>query len=193
VTLSRPEPLPGDEARGVADEAAWRALYEEHFERIYGLVCRFGVPSWEAEDIAQTVFFRAHQKLTSAPAEKIEQMGAWLRGIAVRVVAERRRWARVRRAKSWLLSHTAEISAERTPTPEERAAQTETRREVAGVLARMSPKLAGVLVLLEIEQLSVEEAARALGVPENTVRSRRARAQARFEKLWTKRHPAREP
>jgi RNA polymerase sigma-70 factor (ECF subfamily) len=169
------------EHASVRDEA-WRVLYDEHFDAIYRLVCRFGVPLAEVEDLTQMVFERAHRRM--ADVDEVRHVGVWLRGIAVRVVAEHRRWQRVRRLRQWLLESTTEAALRREPTPEQMTAAAHTQRRVGAVLDQMSRKLREVLVLVEIDECSPEEAAAVLGIPTNTVRSRRRLAREQFRKLW---------
>jgi DNA-directed RNA polymerase specialized sigma24 family protein len=90
-------------------DAAWRALYDEHFAPVYRLVCRFGVPFADVEDVTQRVFVVAYRRVQEI--DDVRNVGAWLRAIVVRVIAEHRRWLRVRRVKQWLLCATASCCA----------------------------------------------------------------------------------
>lgn len=162
-------------------DAAWRALYDEQFAQVYRLVCRFGVPFADVEDVAQRVFVVAYRRVQEI--DDVRNVAAWLRAIVVRVVAEHRRWLRVRRVKQWVLRASAEVERAPQPTPERDAAAQEAQRTVAAVLAQMSPKLRDVLVLLELEQLDLREAAETLGIPANTVRSRRRLAREQFQRI----------
>jgi RNA polymerase sigma-70 factor (ECF subfamily) len=179
----------------VADSSArqqiWRSLYDDSFDAIYRLVFSLGVPAGEIEDVVQRVFFVAYRRLQELQ-DQVHHPRAWLRGIAVRVVCEHRRWRRVRQVKSWLLRATVDASAEeRSTTPEDLAHVAEARRLVHDVLDRMSPKLRDVLVLLEIEECPVQEVAAILEIPKNTVRSRKRLAREEFERLW-RRHVGQE-
>jgi len=161
--------------------AAWRALYHDQFDHVYRLACRFGVPAADVEDVTQRVFVVAHRRI--AEIEEIHNVGAWLRAIVVRVVAEHRRWARVRRVKHWVLRTSADVESPRPTTPERDLVALQAQRVVAQVLAKMSPKLRDVLVLLELEELSLQEAAETLGIPSNTVRSRKRLAREQFQRI----------
>ena len=165
---------------------AWRILYDEQFEVIYRLVRRSGVLPAEAEDVAQRVFVRAHERLLEV--EDVQSVRAWLRGIAVRVVSEHHRWRRIRRLKEWLLRASAEAVAP-PPSPEQEAEAARVQAEIGAVLARMSAKLRAVLVLSDLEELGPTEVAEILAIPVNTVRSRRRLAREEFRRLWTGRRP----
>jgi RNA polymerase sigma factor (sigma-70 family) len=69
--------------------------------------------------------------------------------------------------------------------PESNTESEQARARVAEVLGRMSAKLRDVLVLVNLEGLGLHEAAEALGVSVNTVRSRRRLAQEDFRRRWT--------
>jgi RNA polymerase sigma-70 factor, ECF subfamily len=184
VTLARQREVADLRSLDLSDrEGAWRELYAQHFDSIYRLVCRFGVPMTDVEDITQSVFVRAHKRVQEVA--DVRDVGAWLRGIAVRAVAEHLRWRRVRRVKQWLVRESIEQQASRTPEADAQRAQAE--QLVGEVLAEMSTKLRNVLVLLEIEECSLAEAACILGIPQNTVRSRRRLAREQFQRLWTAR------
>ena len=161
---------------------AWRQLYDEQFTRMYRLVCRFGVAAADAEDVVQQVFVIAHRRIREV--DQVHSIPGWLRGITVRVVSDYHRWWRVRRVKQWILDTAAGTAAPATPAPDRAAEQAQTQERVGAVLQRMTPKLRAVLVLCDIEECSVIEAAEALAVPVNTVRSRRRLARESFQGLW---------
>jgi len=164
---------------------AWTALYEGSFEAVYRLVVNLGVSPDDVEDVVQKVFQVTVRRVDEIQHE--DQTQAWLRGIAVREVMHYRRWHAVRRAKRWLLERSVSESARQPATPEEQALANETRRQVRAVLARLRPKLRDVLVLLHETGGSVREVARLLGIPVNTVRSRKRLAREQFIRLWSRR------
>lgn len=166
-------------------ERAFALVYEEHFDSVYRLAFRFGVPAAEVEDVAQKVFVVAHRRITGG--EQVENVGGWLRGITVRVVSQHRRWRRVRRLKAWLVKSTAEAQAPVPRTPERAAHAHRTQRAVGEVLEHMSPKLREVLVLSDVEEHTQGEVAELLGISVNTVRSRRRLAREQFQRLWNER------
>ena len=116
--------------------------------------------------------------------EDIQYPKAWLRGIAVRVVSDHRKWRNVRKVKQWLLESTSNAQRSAPLTPEESTSSAQIQTKVTSVLGKLSPKLRDVLVLCDIEGCSVSEAAQSLEVPVNTVRSRRRLARESFQSLW---------
>jgi RNA polymerase sigma-70 factor, ECF subfamily len=168
---------------GLDENRQWRALYHEHFDGIYRFVCYLGVPLSEAEDLTQGVFMRVRARIGDVAG--VQSMKGWLRGIALRVVAEHRRWQRVRRVKQWLVQVALEPSASE-PAPEESAVASEEQRAVHEVLSHMSPKLREVLVLCDLEESVPEDVAAVLAIPVGTVRSRRRLAKEQFQRLWAR-------
>jgi len=167
--------------RAAERDRAWRQLYAARADGIYRLVCCLGVAPGDVEDVVQRVFTIAHRRLHDA---ELDNIGPWLRGIAVKVSSDQRRFWRLRRLKHWLLRSTTEAATAHVPTPEQRLEQAETGQRAQDVLDRLSPKLREVLVLADLEQCKPAEVARLLGIPVNTVRSRRRLARERFIQLW---------
>jgi RNA polymerase sigma-70 factor (ECF subfamily) len=178
------ESQPTDELGPLSGPAdvVWAALYDRHFDQVYRLVRRLGVAAADVEDVTQRVFLRVHELLGQTP-EILHPM-AWLRAVSVRVVAEHHRFWRLRRVKAWLVEATTRAASDDVVTPEQRLGVRQDQERVADVLARMSPKLRAVLVLAELEGLGPSEVATVLGIPLNTVRSRRALARSDFERRW---------
>jgi RNA polymerase sigma-70 factor (ECF subfamily) len=56
--------------------------------------------------------------------------------------------------------------------------------DVAATLASLTPEQRAILVLRDVEGMSESEAARFLGVPEGTVKSRLHRARSSFARRW---------
>ncbi|MCB9557887.1 MAG: RNA polymerase sigma factor [Deltaproteobacteria bacterium] len=160
---------------------AWGALYQAHFDAIYRLVISLGVDDADVEEIVQRVFVIADRRLMRAT---IDSPRAWLRGIAVRVVCQYRRWHRLRRAKRWVVKQTTQPDP--LATPEDLVADSQRVIEVRRVLGTLSTKLRDVLVLVDIEGCSLSDAAQLLGVPVNTVRSRRRLAREAFVRAWSR-------
>ena len=169
-------------------ERAWHALYEQHYDRLYRHICRHGVEPGEVEDIAQRAFVVAFRRI--GEVDDLRDAVAWLYGIAIRVIAQHRRWRRVREAKRWLLRDARLAEVAPVVTPERAAISAQQLDRVRAVLAQMSNKLREVLVLCDVEDFAPREAAAILSIPVNTVRSRRRLAREQFARLWGEREEA---
>jgi RNA polymerase sigma-70 factor (ECF subfamily) len=173
-----------EESQAVVTPAklTFHALYHAEFDHVVRLVLRFGIGAHDAEDLTQRVFLVAYRKQEELP--HLERPQAWLRAIVIRVVREHFRWLKVRRAASWIVLNSWAGQVEEDVTPERDVLAQESLDRARSVLERMSEKLRETLVLLDIEGLSPKEAAELLGVPHNTLRSRRALAREEFKRLW---------
>lgn len=185
-TTSSRAPGAGPAAIAGPRDEVWAALYARHVDDVYRLVRRAGVTTADAEDVTQRVFLRVHELLAQTP-EVVHPL-AWLRAVTVRVVSEHHRFWRLRRLKQWVVETTASAATAHPPTPEDRATAAREQARVGEVLARMSAKLREVLVLADLEELPPSEVATILGIPTNTVRSRRTLAREQFAQLWSKRY-----
>jgi len=66
------------------------------------------------------------------------------------------------------------------PSPEQRYAQTEMREILSGVIDQLQPDFRVTFVLRDVEGLSTEETAEALGISEAAVKSRLLRARLKL-------------
>lgn len=157
------------------DLAAWRAFHDQYLSLVCRVAARLGVPDSELADVCQEVFIRAFRGLESFRGEA--QLTTWLYTIVVREAARARRARLVRGALLALLRRQPPQVA---PDP---LARGQAAREVQRVLGGMKPKHREVLVLFDLEELSLEEVAATLRCPLETVRSRLRLARAEFSKI----------
>jgi RNA polymerase sigma-70 factor (ECF subfamily) len=98
---------------------------------------------------------------------------AWMWGIAIRrligVLRTRQRWARVHRPAG---------QPEIVVAAEEQVLYGVEHGDLAGALLRLSPELRAVVQATVLDGLSTREAARLLGIPQGTVKTRMMRARA---------------
>jgi RNA polymerase sigma-70 factor (ECF subfamily) len=160
------------------DEGAWRRLIGERAAQVYRWAVLLGLGPADAEDAAQEVFAVAARRIRRCRAE--QAFSSWLFQITRRVCANHRRQAWWRR---WLRPGADEAAVPAfEPVVSPGGAD---ELAVRGCLARMSSRLAEVLVLVEVEGFTRDEAAATLGVPPGTVASRLRLARQAFERLWT--------
>jgi RNA polymerase sigma-70 factor, ECF subfamily len=179
-------PAPAAPARPSFDE-----IYEAHFDLVWRTARRLGVPESAAPDVVQDTFLVLHRRF--ADYDGTTPMRAWLLGIALRVVADHRR--RFRRKEAPCVPHAADSQgdvamAASGPRPNEEAEQAETVRLLEQLLAELDKDKREVLVLAQLEEMSVPEIAHALGVNVNTVYARLRAAKRDFDAAYA-RHRAR--
>jgi len=159
------------------------SVYREQARFVWRSLARLGVTPEHLPDAMQDVFIVVHRKLGSF--EGRSSVRTWLFGIAMRVASD---WARrARRHPSEQLLDTLQDSRENAPF--EGAARSEAVTLLHRMLDELSPEQRAVFVLVELEQMSVAEAASAVSANIHTVTSRLKVARQRFE-IALRRHRA---
>ncbi len=144
-------------ARG--DEEAFRLLFRRHTPRLYAMVLRLsGGRTDEAEDIVQVTWLRAARHL--GRFEWRSSLATWLTGIAINCAREARR----RPSREWAPVETLE----RLPAPLISAGD---RLDLERAIATLPDGYREVLVLHDVEGMTHEEIASALGIAAGTSKS----------------------
>jgi len=162
------------------DVEAFGLLVEEHQDYVFNVVYHLVGNDRDAEDIAQEVFLRAYSHL--AGFEGRARFSTWLYGIALNCV--RSMWRRRRSRSSSSLDGGADEEAGRIDPaadgdgPEETALRGERVALVRQAIAALDEEMKEVIVLRDVQGLTYDEIAEALGVALGTVKSRIHRARA---------------
>lgn len=159
-------------AARTGEVAAFEELVVQHQERAFNVALRLLGQREDAEDATQEAFVRAYRGLRGFGGQA--QFGTWLTRIVINVC----RTHGARRGR-WPVSTEAELpdpQAEESD-PAEAAAREGVKATVHQALGELPRKFREVLVLYELEGMSYEEVAGALGRPVGTVRSRLNRAR----------------
>jgi RNA polymerase sigma-70 factor, ECF subfamily len=141
----------------------------------------------EAEEAVQEAYMKAFAAM--ARFEGKSALSTWLTRIVINEALARRRSA-ARRAQHLEKSGISDLDAYRmklnahpdgAPSPEAEASRAQVARLLETAIARLPEIFRTVFVLREIEDLSVEETAEALGIPPATVKTRFLRARRRLQ------------
>lgn len=165
------------------DPDAFAELYDECARSVYNHAFRLTADWSVAEDVMSATFMEAWRRRTSIDADG-GSLRPWLLGIATNVARSHCRGSRRYRAAA--TAAAAAGVAEVADHAEETAGRVDDRRRIAATLtalAALRRPEREVLVLCLWEGLEYADAARALGVPVGTVRSRLSRARGRLRKL----------
>ena len=155
------------------DGRAFQELVTAYQHRVFGVALRMLGARAEAEEIAQETFLRAHRALGEVRGDA--RLGTWLYAIASRLCLDRlasgpRRYER-----------SDDLALAQAPAGGADAAGALERGELEAALREAVAALPEdrriVVVLRDLEGLSYEEIAEALGVPLDTVRTRLHRAR----------------
>jgi RNA polymerase sigma-70 factor (ECF subfamily) len=164
------------------DHDAMEALFRRYHRPLFQTALRVLGNAEDAEDALQDGLLSAFRNLKRF--EGRSQFSTWLTRIVINAALMRRRSAKARPAVS--LDETpredelpaSERFADDGPNPEQVFASTELREIITENLEELSPLLRTAFVLREVQGYSTGEAAKKLGVTENTLKAR----------LWRARH-----
>jgi RNA polymerase sigma factor (sigma-70 family) len=156
--------------RSRADPSAFGAIYDRHARSVYSYLARRVSPQ-TAEDLFSEVFLRALEARRRARPHSSGSALPWLYGIARNVLRQQPR-ARPR-------SELPEMSDQfEWSTVDARLDAGSLSPELSRVLNGLSDSEREVLLLVSWEQLTVAEAAEALGISAGSARMRLHRARA---------------
>jgi RNA polymerase sigma-70 factor, ECF subfamily len=194
-TLSTPNPhkLPSTVAREdehllvasakAGDATAFEELVNRYERKIFRLTMNITRNREDAEDAMQDAFMKAYSHLDSFQEDS--RFYTWL----VRIAANEG-LMRLRKRRPNQVSLDEPIESEDDfipqqiedwgPSPEQRYAQTEMRDILRSVIEELSPDFRVVFVLRDVEGLSTEETAEAVGISEAAVKSRLLRARLKL-------------
>lgn len=159
------------------DLRALEALMRRYNRTLYRTARAILRDDAEAEDAVQEAYLRAYRALDTFRGES--KFSTWLVRIAANEALMRRR----KRARTASVVPIGAVEPGEEPMseesgPEENAQRGETRRLLEKRIDALPDDFRAVFVLRAIEELSGEETAAALGIPEATVRTRFFRARA---------------
>jgi len=178
-------------ARDPGPLAEFRALYEEHFALAWRTLRRYGVPDSALDDAIQDAFSIAFAKLASF--EGRSSLRTWIFGICRRVARDHRPSGRAELVGDAILVRLPEAEGRGPVASVERY---EEAQVLDTLLAELRPERREIFVLVELEQLTIPEAAAALEENPNTLSTRlraarkdleQALARRRAQERW--RHP----
>ncbi len=156
----------------IKDEEAFEALISCHGPMVLGVCRRMLDDPRDVEDAFQATFLVLVRKAGSLRDRDL--LSNWLYGVAHRVATRARASAYRRRMRERPGGGEAAVASQ---PREDRA---ELRAVLDDELARLPNRLRSAVILCDLEGLPQEEAARRLGCPVGTVKSRLSRARDRL-------------
>ena len=174
------------------EAAAYEELLHAHQQRVFAVVWGILRRREDVEDVVQQVFIKVYVSIRQFDLRSA--FSTWLYKIAVNECYDYLRKKRVRR-----LVYEADLSEEQVrqleafdsglgaAPPADASQRAEMRQLVGRLLDELQEEDRHMLVLKEVEGLSVEEISEALGINVNTVKVRMFRARGRLVDIYRKR------
>jgi RNA polymerase sigma factor (sigma-70 family) len=151
------------------EEAAFAGLLRRHGPMVWAVSRRVLPAVHDAEDVFQAAFLLLARK--AASIRKRESVGSWLHGVALHLAIK----AKTRGASR--MAHEKRAADMRDTRPRSEAVRQEVQEALDRALHDLPERYRSALVLCYLEGKSHEEAARLLGCPLTTLRTRVARGR----------------
>jgi RNA polymerase sigma factor (sigma-70 family) len=164
--------------QGDESEIAFRALMARHGTLVLGVCRRVLNDTHDAEDAFQATFLILVRKAGSIRVE--DSLGRWLHGVSYRVAMRAK-------AKALRRRMIKGVAARAIAPPGEIAEVRDLRAVIDEEVYRLPERYRASVVLCDLGGLSYEDAARQLGCPIGTVKSRLARGRERLRCRLTRR------
>lgn len=164
------------------DAIAFETLMESHQHTIYALCLRMMGSRQDALDMAQEAMLRIYRSLGSFKAQA--NFSTWIYRITANVcIDELRKRKRTETVSIDVLAQSGFEPDGESPSPEASTLSKETREELARAIMMLPLDQRTAIVLRDVQGLSYEEVAGAMGINLNTVKSRISRGRHRLRQI----------
>ena len=153
------------------DQAAWDTIVRTHWRRVFNIAYKFVGRHDEAEDLTQDVFIKIFRSLNSF--DRRANFHTWLFSVSRNLCIDHYRALRRERE---VMNHDIDadsLSPASSTVSQFGALEQRDRVELLRTaLALLTPTLRTAVMMRDIQELTYQEIAADLGVPEGTVKSR---------------------
>jgi len=161
------------------DPAAFEEIVRRHKDRLWAVAMRTTGDPEEASDALQDALISAYRRASQFRGDSA--VTTWLHRIVVNASLDRLRRRSVR-STATLPDDNDDLPGAVVADPVDQMDRRDVQLVVTAALAELPADQRDAIVLVDVEGYSVEDAARALGVPEGTVKSRCFRGRAKLAK-----------
>jgi len=166
------------------DRSAYETIVDQFAPMVFRLISRFFRTREDVEDLAQDVFLKLFSRIDQVHPD--ENFPGWLARVTVNTCYDELR--KTRRRRMAMESYGPEVLGPASVAPQE--PDSFGRAKLA--IQRLDPKLRIPLLLKEVDEMSVEEIARTMGLTQTNVKVRLFRARKKLASMLneTERNPA---
>lgn len=159
------------------DRGAFGALVDRYQKPIYNVALRIVKNPEDAEDIAQTVFMKAYQKLDGF--DERHRFFSWIYRIAINESLN----FSTRRRSFEALEPSMQSDVD---SPEEETIKLDKEERVGDAILELEPEDRAIVILKHFQGFSYAEIGFILNIPEKTVKSRLYTARQRLKDVLTR-------
>lgn len=162
---------------------SFRELVNRYQNLVAGIAWRSGCRREDAEDVVSEVFFKVYRNLDQYRPD--HPFSTWLYRLTANHLIDRSRRLKKERLRTEMPAQVEDTSpgAQDGIETDERAAL------VRKALGEIDERYREVMYLVYVEGLKVDETAKALGVPEGTVKTRLMRGRDALKKVLLRQNP----
>ncbi|MCE9573451.1 MAG: sigma-70 family RNA polymerase sigma factor [Deltaproteobacteria bacterium] len=174
------------------DEKAFRELVAEHRDKVFNMTYRMLGNRAEAEDVAQEVFISVFKTIDTFREES--KFSTWLYRVTVNHCKNRIKYLSRRHDRDQdELDEASEADVAAavaapppSPRPDRQLEGAQTERMLQEAIAELDEEHRVLVVLRDVEDLSIEEIMEITGLPDGTIKSRLHRARMALRKKITR-------
>ena len=163
------------------DQSAWDVIVGLYWRKVFNIAYKFVGRHDEAEDLAQDIFLKLFKSLKTF--DRRANFSTWLISVSHNLCIDHYRSTR---REHDLVSHDVDTSTVAQPSTSESPQMALERRDrvslLRAALDKLAPSLRTAVILRDIQELTYQEIAQRLGVPEGTVKSRINRGRTELAK-----------
>jgi RNA polymerase sigma-70 factor (ECF subfamily) len=164
---------------------SFRAIYDRYFDFVWSSARRLGVKPAALDDVVQEIFMVIHGKIDTL--RRPESLRSWIYSIVRRTVSGYHRSQRTRGVSDIAFALHSESQQEPPLTPQELTEHSEDAKLLWELLGEVDAPKREVLMLVELDGMTVPEISEALELPLNTAYSRLRAARIAFEAALARR------
>jgi RNA polymerase sigma-70 factor (ECF subfamily) len=168
------------------DQAAWEAIVRQHWRKVFNVAYKFVGKYDEAEDLTQDIFLKIFKSLDTF--DRRANFQTWLVSVSRNLCIDHYRSVRKERETIDRGVDASELSpASKETSPIAALEQRDRVLLLRDALSELPVSLRDAVVMRDIQELSYQEIADRLRLPEGTVKSRINRGRTELAKQIKKR------
>jgi RNA polymerase sigma-70 factor (ECF subfamily) len=169
------------------DGAAFTRLVAAYLPRIHAFAFLFVADIHAAQDLTQEALLRVYHALPSFRHEA--QFSTWLFSVVRNLFRDQCKSRAARAQQSERPLHADALERESTgSSPEDHVIAAESHRQLLNALRELQPEFGETVLLVDVQGLSLDEAASLMGVKTGTIKSRLSRGRLHLRDLLVQKH-----